>query len=272
MSLGLRVLRRYGSVSTTGTRVSPHSCYQLRNQRWCSTERSNEDVNRRYYTINNQLSKRMDILLSSETSITSPTDILEAGLEFELRHPLLGKYGIDRSDLVGGAPYAITQYMKLTGAEDFVLQDRDGPGSQSRQALSEFVRDSHVDLEDFRAVCRRKLGIAYVIKDVDVVFADLLSLKTRIVPPSNGGNLLYNFWMPESLLNTYPPGSVVVTFNIFAILDLVGEKVDAADHDEDAIIEKELEVSCDFIGCISGEVPLEWKIERLIRMDVTDVF
>jgi hypothetical protein len=228
-------------------------------------------VNRKYYTINNQLSTRMDILSSSETSITSPTDIFEAGLEFELRHPLLAKYGIDRSNLVGGAPYAIMQYMKLTGAEDFVLQDRDGPGSGSRRALAEFVRDSHVDLEDFRAECRRKLGIAYVINDVDVAFADLLSLKTRIVP-SNGGNWLYNFWMPESLLNTYPPGSVVVTFNVFAVLDLVGDKVDAADHNEDAIIEKELEVSCDFIGCISGEVPLEWKIERLIRMDVTDVF
>jgi hypothetical protein len=93
----------------------------------------------------------------------------------------------------------------------------------------------------------------------------------------------------DNLLYGYPPGSVAVSYEVTAAVRLERAQLNSSDRQrsaddvapptsacgESAPMERDgqeaptieqFNVDCMFIGCISGQAPLEWKLEYVARV------
>jgi hypothetical protein len=168
------VCRINGRVALHGHVVA--TC--LPRYRLLSTERPDADILRKHNAITNKFRIYEDI---SREYGTFKGPILEAGerlqLEFELRNPLLAKYGVNKRDMMEGASTTIKKFFALTGAKGFIEQE-----TESVAQLTRLVSPTILQKECHSAHLRKALGFGRVQSSVDIDNLELTFLRTEIVP------------------------------------------------------------------------------------------
>jgi hypothetical protein len=309
MLLERYVSGRLGYIASTAThRLSGHTgrgAILLRHCRFCSTGRTDEEVNRDFYTISNRFRTLSEIISEAGATSVSQDDARKYYLEFESRNPLIKKYGIKQRDLTEGAPHAIKRFIELvTSMSPKDFRSIEGPYAEALGELTDFVGPVLLEEECLRVVDGPVMR-RYILKEVEVAEPTLMGLETTIVPTESGRFLyrLLNFVNKRSLLFDYPPGSVAVKFTVEVAVREVREMIDyssksskqriaseqaannTAAEDPNShvsstetnseganisptgnkVVEKRYHMLCKFVGCVSGQIPLEWQLESALR-------
>lgn len=288
----------------------------------CSTERSDEEVNRDFYSFGNKFRMLSDEFAEADMD-RPPTlsEVAELELELALKNPLLSKYGIRKRDLLEGCAQAIETVLLESGSREVLELSRNIPEAKMKELL-ELASETHCQDEIYRVNRWKCLGLGSVLKKAQVSDVTLTEFKTEIVPyqrpllyyawkavdfvevavdnackalarkilmaqgtPSNDPAMV-NAMAPlqpdkDSLLYSYPPGSVAVLFEVQARVFEVRQPVrwvstgdNTGDNKSDQQGQYEesgeeqrhhIDVRCEFYGCISGQVPLQWKVEYMFR-------
>ena len=205
-----------------------------------------------------------------------------------LQNPLLAKYGFDPADFIIGAELAFKKYTLASSSLEF--QDF-ANGKLKTSAAATFVRQSVCKLMyDANIAVTKQWGcygpvnvkINLELKDLHIYFA-----KTSFIESSDDDSVVSNEWDIKSFSDVqspefrksffrYPVGSVVATVGVkFMCTETYREHWYGAmppqvrslhtaeewkERHSELHTRTALEQQCMFEGCISGHVPLDWKI------------
>ena len=170
----------------------------------------------------------------------------------QLQNPLLIKYGFDIIDFAIGAKQAYKKHMRALLSAEF---RNFAKGHRKSCAAATFLQSSTTEQIYNNYLATLKSGSrSAIVDDIDVFLTYPFYLVTAFIrndeipvetPLTDMMHSLQLLPPKEHVMFNYPDDSVVVTVRVF-------------------FFSKEYRcMRCEFEGCISGHVPLDWKIKSL---------